>query len=75
MLKTHSALDQNFLEDGSRLANLLVPRYGGAYLKIHQALIIEDVWARAQGIIPALTVHDVAAPAERSISGCSRLKK
>ncbi|KAJ6608735.1 hypothetical protein B0H10DRAFT_1955163 [Mycena sp. CBHHK59/15] len=25
------------------------------------ALIIEDVWARAQGIIPALTVHDVAA--------------
>ncbi|KAJ6616159.1 hypothetical protein B0H10DRAFT_1949366 [Mycena sp. CBHHK59/15] len=61
MLKTHSALDQNFLEDGSRLANLLVPRYGGAYLKIRQALIIEDVWARAQGIIPALTVHDVAA--------------
>ncbi|KAJ6610244.1 hypothetical protein B0H10DRAFT_2293191 [Mycena sp. CBHHK59/15] len=35
--------------------------YGGAYLKIRQALIIEDVWARAQGIIPALTVHDVAA--------------
>ncbi|KAJ6609751.1 hypothetical protein B0H10DRAFT_2225656 [Mycena sp. CBHHK59/15] len=61
MLKTHSALDQNFLEDGSRLANLLVPRYGGAYLKIRQALIIEDVWARAQGIIPALTVHNVAA--------------
>ncbi|KAJ6455612.1 hypothetical protein C8R47DRAFT_1228106 [Mycena vitilis] len=60
MLKTHSALDQHFLQEGYQLSALLEPHYGGAYLKIRQTLIIEDVHYRAKDIIPALTRHDVA---------------
>ncbi|KAJ6461825.1 hypothetical protein C8R47DRAFT_1202348 [Mycena vitilis] len=60
MLKTHSALDHRFQDEGFQLSRLSKPTYKGAYLKIRQTLIIENVFSRAQGIIPLITLFDVA---------------
>jgi hypothetical protein len=61
ILKTSLALDQHFLADGFRLAELLDSNYGTAYLQIRQALLIESVYSRGRALIAQLTSHDVAA--------------
>ncbi|KAJ7026247.1 hypothetical protein C8F04DRAFT_1297870 [Mycena alexandri] len=61
MLKKSTALDQHFLLDGFRLAALITPKFGAAYLQIRQAIIIENVYFQGVHLIPHLVSADVAA--------------
>ncbi|KAJ7035164.1 hypothetical protein C8F04DRAFT_1233822 [Mycena alexandri] len=61
LLKKSTALDELFETDGFQLAALFTRKFGTAYLQIRQAIIIQDVLFCGEGLIPQLTIADVAA--------------